>query len=89
MQKYDKSLFNFYLRRECIMKRVFVGILAVVMCLWAFSATALPEGAVARLGKGKISSYDRAIAFSPDGKILAVVFKAGNYENSQRIVLIR
>ena len=31
----------------------------------------LPEGAIARLGKGGVTYRNRGIAFSPDGKILA------------------
>ena len=37
----------------------------------------LPEGAMARLEKGKIGSNDRAIAFSPDGQYLAVASSIG------------
>ncbi len=32
----------------------------------------LPDGAIARFGKGGISEGDRVIAFSPDGELLAV-----------------
>ena len=32
----------------------------------------LPEGALARLGKGRIGWGDRAVAYSPDGTRLAV-----------------
>ena len=32
----------------------------------------LPDGATARLGKGRIGRGDRAVAFSPDGQLLAV-----------------
>ena len=32
-----------------------------------YSRWGLPEGAIARLGKGRISSYDRAVAWSPQG----------------------
>ena len=37
----------------------------------------LPEGAMARLGKGKIGDSERAIAFSPDGQYLAVASGIG------------
>lgn len=37
----------------------------------------LPEGAVARLGKGRIGDGDRALAFSPDGGRLAVAASTG------------
>ena len=37
----------------------------------------LPDGAIARLGKGRLSQSDRAIAFSPGGKRLAVVSAIG------------
>ena len=37
----------------------------------------LPEGALARLGKGGIGGGDRAVAFSPDGTRLAVAGRIG------------
>ena len=37
----------------------------------------LPEGAIARLGKGRLSQVDKAIAFSPGGQRLAVVSSLG------------
>ena len=37
----------------------------------------LPDGAISRLGKGRISESDRAIAFSPDGQRLAVASGIG------------
>ena len=37
----------------------------------------LPEGAIARLGKGGVSYRDRGIAFSPDGNRLAVATSMG------------
>ena len=37
----------------------------------------LPEGALARLGKGDISFNDRAVAYSPDGARLAVASSIG------------
>ena len=37
----------------------------------------LPDGTHARLGKGRISESDRAIAFSPDGQIVAVASTIG------------
>lgn len=43
------------------------------------NAIALPEGAIARFGKGSISSCDRAVQFSPDGKLLAVATSIGTY----------
>jgi len=38
---------------------------------------ALPDGAVARLGKGSIGDRDRAVQFSPDGTLLAVATSIG------------
>ena len=37
----------------------------------------LPDGAIARLGKGSISNFDRAVAWSPDGTRLAVAGSIG------------
>ena len=37
----------------------------------------LPDGAIARLGKGGVSYRDRGIAFSPDGSLLAVATSMG------------
>ena len=42
-----------------------------------YSGVNLPEGAVARLGKGGVSYEDRGIAFSPDGSRLAVATSMG------------
>ena len=39
----------------------------------------LPDGAIARLGKGGIGRGDRVISFSPDGQLLAVGTKAGTW----------
>ena len=39
----------------------------------------LPDGAIARLGKGRISRGDRAIAFSPDGQLLGVGSETGTW----------
>ena len=37
----------------------------------------LPEGAIARLGKGAIGQGDRSVAFSPDGELVAVASGIG------------
>ena len=37
----------------------------------------LPDGAIARIGKGAIGHGDRAVAFSPDGKLVAVASGIG------------
>ena len=37
----------------------------------------LPDGAIARLGKGRIGQSDRSVAFSPDGQYLAVASHIG------------
>ncbi len=42
-----------------------------------YTTMGLPEGAIARLGKGEIGSDDHAIAWSPDGKMLAVATSIG------------
>ena len=38
---------------------------------------ALPDGAIIRLGKGRLGDSDRAVAFSPDGQLLAVASGIG------------
>ncbi len=42
-----------------------------------YSKVNLPDGAIARLGKGGVSYRDRGIAFSPDGRRLAVATSMG------------
>ena len=42
-----------------------------------YSKLNLPDGAIARLGKGGVSFSDRSIAFSPDGSRLAVATSIG------------
>ena len=37
----------------------------------------LPDGAIIRLGKGRLGDSDRAVAFSPDGQLLAVASGIG------------
>jgi len=63
------------------MNRITMAILAIMACLWLYSlpVLALPEGAVARLGKGMISLQKRPIALSPDGSLLAVATSLGIY----------
>ena len=52
----------------------------------------LPEGAVVRLGKGRMGRSDRAISFSPDGRLLAVASGIGlwlyDMENPERQTLL-
>ena len=45
--------------------------------LSAYHLWRLPEGALARLGKGSIAEGDRAVAYSPDGELLAVAGSIG------------
>ena len=51
----------------------------------------LPDGAIARLGKGSVSSRDKAVAFSPNGKLLVVAGGAGvwlyDVEKSRELAL--
>ena len=42
-----------------------------------YSRWSLPEGALARLGKGRISWGERTLAYSPDGRRLAVATSVG------------
>ena len=56
-----------------------------------YQTLSLPDGAIARLGKGYISSSNRAVAFSPDGQYLAVASSIGvwlyDVETSQELAL--
>ena len=52
--------------------------LIILPIAWT-TAIALPEGAIARLGKGKISNEDHTVQFSPDGMLLAVATSIGVY----------
>ena len=61
----------------------------ICLCLCTFSGASiaqnfhdyqmwnLPDGAIARFGKGGISQGDRVIAFSPDGGLLALATTIG------------
>jgi WD40 repeat protein len=63
-----------------MMKKISVILLTFsILTIISTTARAFPEGAVARLGKGSISGYDRAVQFSPDGKLLAVATSIGVY----------
>ena len=44
-----------------------------------YTRLSLPDGAIARLGKGYLGGSDRAVAFSPDGQRLAVASSIGVY----------
>ena len=55
------------------MKRLFFLTFIALICLYTQQSMALPRGAVARLGKGSVA----AVAFSPDGKMLAVAGSIG------------
>jgi WD40 repeat protein len=55
------------------MKRAIFFIIAIILCSFPSQLLALPEGAVARLGKGQFN----AVTFSPDGKYLAVATGIG------------
>ena len=52
----------------------------------------LPRGATLRMGKGRIGGSDRAVAFSPDGKLLAVASGTGVWlytvENLEAVALL-
>ena len=52
----------------------------------------LPRGATLRLGKGAIGNSDRAVAYSPDGKLLAVASGIGVWlyttENLESVTLL-
>ena len=45
----------------------------------SYQTWSLPDGAMFRLGKGRIRGTDRAVAYSPDGRSLAVASSIGIY----------
>ncbi len=55
------------------MKRITLFVIGIVFCSLSSGLMALPEGAIARLGKGSV----KAVAFSPDGRFLAVASSIG------------
>ncbi len=62
------------------MKRISTILLTLaILATNSTVAIALPEGAIARLGKGNISNVDRVVKFSPDGTLLAVATSIGIY----------
>ena len=70
----------FYAKESIIMKRIYAILLTLaILTIASQTAIALPEGAIARLGKGQISGEDRSVQFSPDGKLLAVSTVIGIY----------
>ena len=66
----DEGVCKLLLMEAHPMRRIIIITLAAMIFLWLCSGTALalPEGAVARLGKGTVNE----VAFSPDGETLAV-----------------
>ncbi len=70
------------------MRHLACSFLLIVVCLQPLFAQVvsdsenfptwnLPRGATVRMGKGRIGDSDRAIAFSPDGRLLAVASGTG------------
>ena len=59
------------------MKRLIVSVVSIILSLWlcSFAVRALPDGTVARLGKGRMGG----IVFSPDGSRLATLTSVGVY----------
>ncbi len=45
----------------------------------SYQTWSLPDGAIFRLGKGRIRGSDRSVAYSPDGRSLAVASSIGIY----------
>ena len=54
-----------------------IGTPAVSVGEGDFPTWDLPDGAIVRLGKGRVGPSDRAIAFSPDGQLLAAASGVG------------
>ena len=68
------------MRKSCLFSLVVLsaGFLFAQNCLAQYHTRMdLPEGALARLGKGSIGEGDRAMAYSPDGTWLAVAGSIG------------
>ena len=66
--------------------RLFNIVLLLVVALFVqashaqdYTRLSLPDGAIARLGKGYVGKSDRAVAFSRDGQRLAVASSIGIY----------
>ena len=68
------------------------GLSAVSLSEAEYPTWNLPDGATARLGKGRVSPSDRAVAFSPDGRSLAVATVIGvwlyDLEDRSRLTLL-
>ena len=56
---------------------VMLGRVSVARSYQDYQTWNLPDGAIARFGKGGISQGDRVVAFSLDGKLLAVSTEIG------------
>ncbi|MDE2832798.1 MAG: hypothetical protein OXN20_21985 [Gemmatimonadota bacterium] len=63
--------------QEVIFNAVGIETPATPVISSAYQKWHLPDGAIARLGKGSISGSDRAVAFSPDGQRFAVASDIG------------
>ena len=64
-------------RERLTFHAVGVGTPEVVMADFDYPREDLPAGATVRLGRGGVGSSDRALSFSPDGRLLAVASAAG------------
>ena len=60
-----------------IFKVIGIGASTVPVMVGDYQRWHLPEGATRRLGKGRIGTSDRSVAFSPDGQLLAVASGIG------------
>ena len=68
------------------------GLSAVSLSEAEYPTWNLPDGATARLGKGRVSPSDRAVTFAPDGRSLAVATVIGvwlyDLEDRSRLTLL-
>ena len=64
---------------EVSFNAVGVGMPATSIIDGSYQTWSLPDGAMFRLGKGRIRGTDRAVAYSPDGRSLAVASSIGIY----------
>ena len=67
-----------YTAALCIICVVYIGTPGSAFSREDYIHWNLPDDVIARVGKGNVGTGDRSIAFSPDGKLLAVASGIGS-----------